>query len=213
MPGEGPRVRLFVAFDLAEEARREAQRRADAIRGDLPTARWVNLAGAHLTLVFLGEIDEALLPALHERLAAAFAPHPPIPMRLAGGGTFPPGRAARVAWIGVEAEPTLAAVQRDAVAAAVAAVGHEPEKRSYHPHVTLARCPAPWPRPAAERFAAAFAGPLGEPWIAAHGTLFQSKLSPKGARYSAVAEFPLAGSPTSPAVSPHPDSSLHSDRR
>jgi 2'-5' RNA ligase len=192
-------VRLFVAFDLPDEARREAQRRAEAVGGSLPPARWVNLAGAHLTLVFLGQLDEALLPPLQERLAAAFAPHPPIPMRLAGGGTFPPGRAARVAWIGVEAGLALAAAQRDAVAAAVAAVGHEPEKRPYHPHVTLARCQAPWPRPAAERFAAAFAGPVGKPWTAAHGTLFESKLSPKGATYRAVAEFPLAGPPRSVA--------------
>jgi 2'-5' RNA ligase len=197
-------VRFFVAFDLPEQARQEARRRAEMLRGALPPARWVDLSGSHLTLVFLGEVAEALLPALTERLTSAFAPHAPFPLRLAGGGTFPPGRAARVAWIGVEAGLELAAVQRDAVAAAVEAVGHEPETRPYHGHVTLARVPGLWPKPAAERFAAAFAGPIGEPWTATHGTLFQSKLSPKGARYSAVAEFPLGGAPS------HPDPSLRS---
>ncbi|HEX5760896.1 MAG TPA: RNA 2',3'-cyclic phosphodiesterase [Thermoanaerobaculia bacterium] len=186
-------MRLFVAFDLSDAARQEARRRAEALRETLPPARWVDLAGAHLTLVFLGEVPESQLPALTERLAAAFAPHAPLPLRLAGGGTFPPGRSARVAWVGVEAGPELAAVQRAAAAACVEAVGHQPEKRPYHPHVTLARCPTPWPRPAAERFAAAFAGPVGEPWTAAHGTLFESRLSPKGARYTPVAELPLGG--------------------
>jgi RNA 2',3'-cyclic 3'-phosphodiesterase len=186
-------LRLFVAFDLSDAARQEARRRAEAVRAALPPALWVDLAGAHLTLVFLGEVPEERVPALTERLAAAFAPHAPFPLGLAGGGTFPPGRAARVAWIGVEAGPQLAAVQRDVVAVCVEAVGLEPESRPYHPHVTLARCREPWPRPAAERFAAAFAGPVGEPWTAAHGTLFRSQLSPKGASYTPVAELPLGG--------------------
>lgn len=188
-------MRLFVAFDLPDEARRDAQRRGAALRDALPPARWVDLAGAHLTLVFLGEVGEGQVPALTERLAVAFARHAPLPMRLAGGGTFPPGRAARVAWIGVDAEPELAVAQSGVVVAAVEAVGHQPETRPFHPHVTVARCPNPWPRPAAERFAAAFAGPVGEPWIADRGILFESKLSPKGARYRAVAELPLTGAP------------------
>ncbi len=186
-----------MAFDLSDAARQEARRRAEAVRAALPPARWVDLAGAHLTLVFLGEVPEERVPALTERLAAAFAPHPPFRLGLAGGGTFPPGRAARVAWVGVEAGPELAAVQRDVVAACAEAPGsdqfHEPESRPYHPHVTLARCREPWPRPSAERFAAAFAGPVGEPWTTAHGTLFRSQLSPKGARYTPVAELPLGG--------------------
>ncbi len=203
-------MRLFVAFDLSEEARREARRRAEAVRGALPAARWVDLSGAHLTLVFLGEVGEALVPGLADRLAAAFAPHAPLPLRLAGGGTFPPGRAARVSWVGVEAGPALAEIQRSVVAAAIEAVAHEPERRPYHPHITLARASTPWPRPAAERFTAAFAGPIGEPWIATHGVLFESKLSPKGARYHAVAEMPLAGAAVSSSASPHPDPSLRS---
>ena len=48
-------------------------------------------------------------------------------------------------------------------------------------------------RYAAEKFAATFPGAVGQPWVADHGVLFESKLSPKGPRYRAVAELPLAG--------------------
>ncbi|RPH57171.1 RNA 2',3'-cyclic phosphodiesterase, partial [bacterium] len=111
-----------------------------------------------------------------------------------GGGTFPPGRPARVAWVGVEAPDELMTLQADVTRVAVEALGFEPEERPYHPHVTLARCPAPWRRDAVEKFTNAFTGAVGQPFVAFHGTLFESRLSPKGARYRAVEVFPMEGS-------------------
>jgi 2'-5' RNA ligase len=90
----------------------------------------------------------------------------------------------------------LAALQSDATAAAVESIGFEPEDRPFHPHVTLARCEPFWPRDAAEKFATAFPGAVGQPWTADHGVLFESKLSPKGPRYRAVELLPFAASAT-----------------
>jgi len=70
-------------------------------------------------------------------------------------------------------------------------LGFEPEERAYHPHVTLARCPAPWRREAIDKFRNAFPGPVGPPFVAGQGVLFESKLSPKGARYREVEVFPM----------------------
>ena len=95
----------------------------------------------------------------------------------------------------MEAPADLEALQADATAAAVAAIGFAPEKRPFHPHVTLARCEPFWPRDAAEKFAAAFPGEIGPPWVADHGVLFESKLSPRGARYREVERLPLSGLP------------------
>lgn len=182
-----------MAFEVPEAVRREVERRVAVVRSELPPARWLELDKVHLTLLFLGETPEAKVPALSERLAAAFAGYPPMRLALANGGTFPPRRPARVAWIGVEAPADLGRLQADVTAAAVEALAFEPEERPYHPHVTLARCQTPWPRPAIERFVAAFASPIGEPFTAEHGILFQSRLSPKGARYTPVAIFPAEG--------------------
>jgi 2'-5' RNA ligase len=186
-------LRLFVALEIPEPPRRDVRRRVDAVRDRLPRARWVDLDNFHLTLLFLGETPEAAVPALAARLRAAFASCPPLDLRLASGGTFPPGRPARVAWIGVDAPDELTALQEEVTRAAVDTLGFAPEERAYHPHATLARCPDPWRREAIDKFKSAFTGPVGPPFVAAHGTLFESKLSPKGARYREVEAFPLSG--------------------
>lgn len=186
-------MRLFVALEIPEPPRRDVRRRVDAVRDRLPRGRWVDLDNLHLTLLFLGETVEEAVPALVEGLRAAFSRCPPLDLRLSGGGTFPPGRPARVAWVGVEAPDELMTLQADITRAAVEALGFEPEERAYHPHVTLARCPDPWRREAIEKFKTSLTGPIGPPFVADHGILFESKLSPKGARYRAVETFSMTG--------------------
>lgn len=184
-------MRLFVALEVPETVRREVSRRLTGVRDRLPHARWVDPANIHLTLVFLGEVAEDRVPALTDHLRQAFAGHPAMPMRIQGAGTFPPGRPARVAWLGLDAPDDLIALQADAVQACVEAVEHEPEEREYRPHITLARCQSPWRRDAIEKFTNAFPGEIGPPFVIDHGVLMQSKLSPKGAQYKVVAELPL----------------------
>jgi 2'-5' RNA ligase len=192
-------MRLFLALEVPEAVRREVARRMAGLRERLPRARWVDPEILHLTLLFFGAVDDAEVPGLAAALGGAFAGHPPLELRLAGGGTFPPRRPARVAWVGMEtpAPDDLAALQADATAAAVASIEFVPEERPFHPHVTLARCEPPWPRDAADKFANAFPGAVGQPWVADHGVLFESKMSPRGPRYRAVERLPLAGLETS----------------
>lgn len=186
-------MRLFVALEVPEVPRREVRRRLSTVRDRLPRAKWVDPENLHLTLVFLGEVEPARLPVLEERLAEAFAPFPPLDLRLEGGGTFPPGRPARVAWVGVDAPDDIVDLQRAVEKVAVETVGIEPEGRAYQPHVTLARCPDPWRRDAIEKFDHAFAGSIGPPFVAERGALVESRLAPGGARYKVVREFPLEG--------------------
>jgi 2'-5' RNA ligase len=186
-------VRLFVALEVPEPPRRDVRRRVEGVRDRLPRARWVDLDNLHLTLLFLGETPEAGVPGLAAKLREAFARCPALDLRLASGGTFPPGRPARVAWVGVDAPQELMTLQADVTRAAVEALEFAPEERAYHPHVTLARCPDAWRRDAIDKFKNALTGPVGPPFVADHGVLFQSKLSPKGVRYLPVEVFPMMG--------------------
>lgn len=186
-------MRLFVALEIPDPPRRDLRRRMDSVRDRLPRARWVDPDNVHLTLLFLGETAESDVPVLAAGLREAFARCPPLEMRLVGGGTFPPGRPARVAWVGVEAPEELMTLQADVTRAAVETLGVEPEERPYRAHATLARCPSPWRRESVEKFTNAFTGPIGQPFMADHGILFESRLSPKGSRYRAVETFPLRG--------------------
>lgn len=188
-------MRLFVALDVSPDSRAELQRRAAELRRVLPAARWVDLSGAHLTLVFLGEVGEAHLPSLGRALDTAFASHAPMELQVVGGGSFPPARTARVVWAGVAAPPGLAALQEDLALALADAVGYVPENRPFHPHVTVARCDPPWPRAAADRFAEAFADAVAPPFRVEDGVLMRSTLGRGGARYEVVSRHPLRGAP------------------
>jgi 2'-5' RNA ligase len=187
----GSTLRLFVAFDLPDEVRGAMRRRLARLRSLLPQSRWVDPEQAHLTLAFLGHHPEERLAALGAALAVVFARYPPLSLRLHGGGTFPQGRPARVAWVGVKGPPELPTMQSDVADAAAAALDWEPEKRGFHPHVTLARCSPTWPRQLVERFHQEAQGPWGEEFVASEGVLYRSRLSPRGAQYEALARLAL----------------------
>jgi 2'-5' RNA ligase len=191
-------MRLFVAIEIPEYLRDELDRRARALRGKLPKARWVRPQGMHLTLSFLGETAPERLDELHRELAASCAESEAIGLRLNETGAFPPRGKARVLWAGLagaDGRPSAALARlHTAVAAAVErAAGVVPDSRPFHPHLTLARCSPPWPREALERFLGDF-GPLpADAFTVAEGVLFESELRPDGARYRVVGSYPLGG--------------------
>ena len=184
-------LRLFVAFALPDEIRAAMRRRLARLRSLLPQARWVDPDNAHLTLVFLGHQPEGKLASLSAALRDVFWRYPALPLRLHGGGTFPQGRPARVAWVGVRGPVELQPLQHDVIDAAANVLDWEPEKRPFHPHVTLTRCNPTWPRALVERFHSEVQGSWGEEFVAHEGVLYRSRLSPRGAQYQALERFPL----------------------
>lgn len=124
--------RLFVSIDLPQAVKRELAR----IYSDLPGARWVADAQIHLTLRFIGEVDDSVFLDIREGLAdiktCAFA------MRLAGLGFFPPCKQPHVLWAGAEPVAPIAAL-RNRVESVLVQLGLEPEGRKFSPHVTMAR--------------------------------------------------------------------------
>jgi 2'-5' RNA ligase len=193
-------VRLFVAFPIPEPVRREVRRRSAGLRHRLPRARWVDPEMLHLNLLFVGAVEPQSVAPLTDAVAEVSGRFAPIPLRLSDAGGFPPNRPARVAWVGVEAPPDLSSLQGELAVAAHQAVGLEIEERPYRPHVTLARCPAPWQRRTLDQLAAAFAGEIGPPFVADAASLFESTLSPRGPRYRQVATFALSGATAAAGV-------------
>jgi 2'-5' RNA ligase len=186
-------LRLFVAFGIPEHVRREVRRRSAGLKERLPRARWIDPELLHLNLLFVGAVDDEATAKLGPALAQAVAGFAPIELRLVGAGGFPPHRPARVAWVGVEAPPELAALQMAIAQTAHASINLALEERPYRPHVTLARCPVPWQRRALDQLEAAFAGATGPPFIADQVALIESSLSPRGARHREVTAYPLLG--------------------
>lgn len=187
-------MRLFVAFELPDAVRQALVAWSNAQRPLLPPARWIPAQNFHLTLSFLGETDPGCLPMLEEALDTAFADAPPLAMRLAGPGVFPDDRAARVMWVGIDADTDLDCVQNAVVAAVRSTIPNGArDDWPFSPHVTLARCRPAWPASTVRRLDAA-AGELPSlPFRVAEGVLFASERNNDGAVYTKVAVFPMRG--------------------
>ena len=169
----------------------------------LPPASWVPAERLHLTLAFLGEVEEPRVAALDGALRPVFAAAPRLRLRLAGPGTFPPGaagsggvdrrRGARRPRRGDERvvrTALLAAIERRVRAVLAAVLEHPLEDRPYHAHVTVARPRRPWGREAVARFRAA-CDDLAAEWEAARAVLMESELRRGGARYSVRRDYAL----------------------
>lgn len=183
-------MRAFVAIDPAPEIRD----RLRVLIGDLEKiradVRWSGPGGMHLTLKFLGPIDEAQAARAGQVLAAVSSRYRPFPLRFQGTGAFPDERGPRVLWAGCSAGPGLAALQQE-IDRALEAEGFEREARAFTPHLTLGRVkgPARIDRVLAEmaRHREEIFGSMTVDKI----ILFESRLLPRGAEYRVVSEAVL----------------------
>lgn len=184
-------MRAFIAIDLAPEIKAVLRELVRALRATRADVRWVEPEGMHLTLKFLGEIDDARAGRVGEVLAGTGRRHPAFPLRLEGTGAFPGDRAPRVFWAGVVAGPELGALHAD-LEGSLAAEGFEPEAREFRPHLTLGRVKGPGrlreaaaelEKRRAETFGAMTARRIG---------LVESRLGPGGPVYRIVHEAELA---------------------
>lgn len=176
--------RLFVALELPEDVKLSL---APLTRG-LGDIRWLLPEQQHLTLRFIGEVDNGLMEDVVEALATVAGT--PFELALSGIGHFPPRGEPRVIWVGVEKSETLKRLKRS-VDRALASVGLEPEGRKFVPHVTLARLRRPL---SPHRLAS---------WLAAHSLyrsarfrvpgfqLYSSWLGPDGPDYTLEAAYEL----------------------
>lgn len=191
-------MRLFFGIALEELLRASAAQVADRIQQRLSAARsaravkWVERENLHVTMRFLGEVDErraaALVEAAGQPLEEAV-----FDLALGSAGAFPAAGPPRVLWIGLTAGADSARAVFGSLEQRTAALGFEPEPRAYTPHVTLGRV----------REIDRTRGRDLREWLAETPshlgtqrvtmvTLYRSHLSSEGPRYEVVAEVPLS---------------------
>lgn len=190
-------MRLFVAVDLDERARAALAGSVGALRAHLESAgghrahavKWVDATHLHLTLHFLGEIDDRRVPAIVTALDEPL-PMAPVDLSLGGWGVFPSRGAPRVVWAGVTAGADRLRTAHRLLDDRLQAVGLTLETRPLSPHLTVGRVKEPLGPAWRDAFAAA-APPAPVSCRIDHCTLYQSRLSPSGPSYLAQARTRL----------------------
>jgi 2'-5' RNA ligase len=186
-------TRTFIALELDGEQQRFLEKIIRQGRSLLPDLRWVDAGGIHLTLAFLGELDDGQLARANAAAAEAAGLTRTFSYRLSGLGTFGPPRQPRVLWMGVsDPTGTLYAVHR-ALALALEQQGFVPEKRPFSPHLTLARIKSPLTSEQGQLLQQMIARyQVQSPaYRVAHLYTMKSELTPSGARYACLQANPL----------------------
>jgi len=184
-------MRLFVAIDVSDEARRELLAEQERLAQLWPKERQPRFARQdqlHLTLVFIGSVPDEAAPAFVDAMSGSLA-QSRFKMQLGGLGVFPPRGAPRILWVGVEEGAREVIRVQDLVASRLERLNVAREKRPYFPHLTLGR----WrdSRPA-DAVAIRSVPRRALARVPVDGvTLYQSRLSPSGSTYTALSRAVL----------------------
>jgi 2'-5' RNA ligase len=182
-------VRLFVAITPPALALAELEAAVAPLHELQPELRWSSPQSWHVTLAFLGEVDEKTADRLATRLERAAGRHPGVDLLTTGGGAFPSVIRARVLWTGIRGDQQALREIARSVAAGARRAGAPPpdEGRRFRPHITLARSKDPVNvRPLVD----ALTEYSGSTWPADRIHLIRSHLGPQP-RYESIGSWPL----------------------
>jgi len=188
-------IRLFAGIALPGEHRQHLTR----MQSGLKNARWVAPENLHITLRFIGEVDEDI--AQHLCVSLGGITSQPFDLTLKDVGTF--GHSPHSVWAGVEDTPcgALSCLQ-SRVESVLVRVGQQPERRKFSPHVTLARFRKSDHQNRLGAYLQHHNGFVLPPFTVSGFTLFESHLSHHGAHYEPLAEFDFKD-PTNPEGQPY----------
>lgn len=183
-------MRSFIAIELSEtvkSALAELQKKLKESRADI---RWIKPENIHLTLKFLGNIDERITVGTERIIKEICKRHNMFTLEVKGISAFPGMKSPRVLWVGINNRDVLTKIQKD-IEDGMASLGVEHENRRFTPHLTLGR----------------FRSVMGKENLidkielhknesfglieAKSISLMRSDLKPAGAQHTKIAEVPL----------------------
>lgn len=191
-------IRVFVAVDVGDVVRREVTRVISTLTGKLeavktpPKVVWVKPAALHVTIKFIGEVDETAVARLQEVLFRPIA-LAPFDIEWRGIGAFPSNRHPRALWLGVmSGAGQLAQIESEISGRIAGDAAVELEDRALLPHLTLGRIKmagagVDWPKLLQSVEVKRATSRVDRV------TLYRSELSRGGPHYTGLASAPLIG--------------------
>jgi 2'-5' RNA ligase len=128
--------RAFIAVEI--ESSPELEEFSRAVKGTEAPLKMVNLDIIHVTMKFLGDTDEALIPQIEEVMKKAVEGIEPFTVKITGTGAFPNLNRLSVIWAGMENAETLGRIA-EILNKGLEPLGFRQERKKFSPHVTIAR--------------------------------------------------------------------------
>lgn len=187
-------IRSFLAFELPVDIKRIIMTVSENVR-ELPlNVRWLNVTNIHLTIVFMGDVQEEQVKPIQDIVKDVCQGYGSFSIGIKGIGLFGSRRNPRVLWIGLDGAIDRMGYFRDDLQKGLTLFGIKEEKRRFKPHLTLGRF-----RKGArtgthlDDLLSKYHDLTSPECIIEELVLFKSDLKPGGAVYSKLNGWPLIG--------------------
>jgi len=181
-------LRCFIAIEIPETIKKSIAAIIDNLKKS--DVKWVSEENIHITLQFLGETEESLIPDIKGALYKILAPYSHFYIKIADVGCFPSGKRPRVIWVGIKESQSLINLYKD-ISNEMVKFGYQKEERGFTPHVTIGRVKS-------NRNMRELLSRLDELKVTDFPDfevqdikLMKSELKPSGAKYYSLAEIPF----------------------
>ena len=183
-------LRCFIAIEIPETIKKSIADIIESLKKSGSDVKWVSDENIHITLQFLGETEEALIPDIKGALNKILATYSPFYIKIVDVGCFPSGRRPRVIWVGMKESPSMINLYKD-IASEMVKFGYQKEERGFSPHVTIGRVKSN--RNMGELLRRLDEFTVGDfpDFEVQNVTLMKSELKPSGAKYYSLAEIPF----------------------
>lgn len=182
-------MRTFIAIEIEPSIKEKISELINKLSQTGARVGWVKKESIHLTLKFLGEVDEKKIKEVSERLKEISSRTKPFKIRIEGAGWFPEGSLnPRVLWIGIKYPEQLRVLWKG-IEKEMKELGFKEEERDFSPHITIGRVKEKERISAVleilKKFMTTFFGETEVKSI----VLFKSVLKPDGAEYTPIEKF------------------------
>lgn len=188
-------MRTFIAIDFPPEIIKKIDQVINYFKTQTPESaiKWVAPENLHLTIKFIGDISDDILPQAKFLISDALKNQPAINISIEGLGMFPDAKNPRVIWLGIIGGDPLVKIH-ESLDQRLKAIQIKPDRRGYSPHLTIARVR----RQTDQKTARLIGETLSKFNVDSLGAirvdeirLYQSDLTPKGPTYSPLLSVPL----------------------
>jgi 2'-5' RNA ligase len=185
-------IRSFLAFELAPKVREQIKTVSTELQKTRMPVRWVKVDNIHLTIIFLGSVNEDKIDDIKEKVNSVVKRFSIFKTRLNGVGVFPNWRRPRVIWVGLNGEIERLSRFRDELQTELKVLGLKEEKRPYRPHLTIGRFKGASNRDEELKWIIdRYHDITSDQYYLNELVFFKSDLKPDGPVYTKMASWPL----------------------